>query len=76
MSCLDIIALNVGGKVFTTTRSDLMDKIRYSLLLKIHIQVKMLQAKNLQQFLYCLLYVCIIVIRWRLAFAVLGIIPT
>ena len=33
----------------------------------------MLQANNL--FLYCLLYiVCIIAIRWRLAFAVLGII--
>ena len=47
------------------------DKIRYSLLLKIHIQVIMLQGKNLQLFSYCLLYVCIIAIKWRLAFAFL-----
>ena len=32
--------------------------IRYSLLLKIHTQVLMLQAINLQLFLYCLLYLC------------------
>ena len=31
-------------------------------------------GKNLQLFLNCLLYVCIIAVRWRLAFAVLGII--
>ena len=38
----------------------LQDKIRYSLLLKIHIHVIMLQAKNLQLLLSCFLYVCII----------------
>ena len=34
------------------------DKIRYSLLLIIHIQVIMLQPKNLQLFLNFLLYLC------------------
>ena len=36
--------------------TEVLDKIRYSLLLKIHIQIIMLMAKNLQLFLYCLLY--------------------
>ena len=50
--------------------------IRKSLLLKIHIQVIMLQAKESATILYCLHYLCILAITWRLAVAVLGIIPT
>ena len=36
------------------------DKTRYSLLLKIHVQVIILKAKNLQLFFTVLLYACII----------------
>ena len=56
-------------------KTDWFELIFQSLLLKIHIQVMMLQAKNLQLFSYYLHYLCILAIRWRLAFAVLGIIP-
>ena len=53
-------AINVLIKEYTNNAvqsyKKVLDKIRNSLLLKIHIQVIMLQAKNLQLFLYCLLY--------------------
>ena len=46
-----------------------IDKMRY-LLLKINIKVQILQAKNVQPNIYI-----VKAIRWRIALAVLGIIP-
>ena len=68
--CLQLYPINVKtaepiGSKFCVgahrTPGKVYDKIRYSLLLKVHIQVIMLRAKNLQLFLYCLNYMYVVI---------------